>query len=133
MAGTFRVRVDGLQGLRSALGAFAEQKLPEALGQELYRDMVGVMLESQDQVPYDEGDLHDSGEVDRPRFSGSSVEVVLHYGSASVPYALVQHENLDYKHPRGGKAKFLEDPLNAWGEDGAKEVAQRAIRRAAGR
>lgn len=26
------------------------------------------------------------------------------------PYATVQHE-MDYKHPRGGKPKYLEDPL----------------------
>lgn len=27
------------------------------------------------------------------------------------PYALVQHERLDYRHPKGGKAKYLEDNL----------------------
>lgn len=26
-------------------------------------------------------------------------------------YAMNQHETMHYKHPRGGKAKFLEDPL----------------------
>lgn len=31
----------------------------------------------------------------------------------SLPYALIQHENLSFSHPRGGKAKFLEDPFNA--------------------
>lgn len=29
------------------------------------------------------------------------------------PYAQDQHETLYYKHPRGGKAKFLEEPLFA--------------------
>jgi len=27
------------------------------------------------------------------------------------PYALTQHERLDYNHPKGGKAKYLEDNL----------------------
>jgi hypothetical protein len=27
------------------------------------------------------------------------------------PYALVQHENLEYAHPRGGRAKYLQAPL----------------------
>ena len=27
------------------------------------------------------------------------------------PYALAQHERLDFHHPKGGKAKYLEDPL----------------------
>jgi len=29
----------------------------------------------------------------------------------NTPYALVQHERLDFHHPRGGKAKYLEDNL----------------------
>ena len=30
----------------------------------------------------------------------------------SLPYALRQHEELGFSHPKGGKAKFLEDPYN---------------------
>jgi len=29
----------------------------------------------------------------------------------NTPYALVQHERLDFNHPKGGKAKYLEDNL----------------------
>jgi hypothetical protein len=29
----------------------------------------------------------------------------------NTPYALAQHERLDYHHPKGGKAKYLEGPL----------------------
>jgi hypothetical protein len=29
----------------------------------------------------------------------------------NTPYALAQHERLDFHHPKGGKAKYLEDPL----------------------
>jgi hypothetical protein len=29
----------------------------------------------------------------------------------NTPYALAQHERLDFNHPKGGKAKYLEDPL----------------------
>lgn len=29
----------------------------------------------------------------------------------TAPYAAVQHENLAYRHPRGGQAKYLEKPL----------------------
>lgn len=29
----------------------------------------------------------------------------------SVPYAAAQHERLDYKHPLGGEAKYLENPM----------------------
>jgi hypothetical protein len=129
MAGDFRVRPVGLDRLTARLNRLA-QNLPEAVGQELYRDMVGVMFESQKIVPYDEGDLHDSGETDRPEISGSSVSVSLHYGSATVDYALIQHEDLSLSHQQGGQAKFLSDPLFQWADDGPKDVAERAVNRA---
>lgn len=31
---------------------------------------------------------------------------------SSLPYALIQHENLYFNHPRGGGAKYLENPFN---------------------
>jgi len=34
------------------------------------------------------------------------------YVSFNTPYARRQHEELDYEHPIGGKAKYLEDPFN---------------------
>jgi hypothetical protein len=30
----------------------------------------------------------------------------------TLPYALKQHEQLDYQHSAGGKAKYLQDPFN---------------------
>lgn len=38
------------------------------------------------------------------------------YVSSNLPYALKQHEELGYHHPGGGKAKYLEDPLNRSGD-----------------
>jgi hypothetical protein len=35
------------------------------------------------------------------------------YISFNTPYARRQHEELDYNHPLGGKAKYLETPFNA--------------------
>jgi hypothetical protein len=32
-------------------------------------------------------------------------------GIDGVDYAVIQHENLSYAHPNGGKAKFIEDPM----------------------
>lgn len=34
------------------------------------------------------------------------------YISFNTPYALLQHEELGFNHPRGGKALYLKDPLN---------------------
>lgn len=116
-----------LDQLSLSLGALGA-KLPGAVADALYREMVGVMFESQKIVPYDEGDLHDSGETDRPDINGGKVSVVLHYGGGNVDYALVQHERLDYRHPNGGQAKFLEQPLSAWTQGGPESVVKRALR-----
>lgn len=129
MAGNIRVRTTGLDQLSARLNQLA-QNLPDAVGQELYRDMVGVMFESQKIVPYEFGDLHDSGEVDRPEVTSTRASVKSHYGSATVDYALIQHENLEYHHPQGGQAKFYEVPFMAWAESGPRDVVERALRRA---
>ncbi len=121
------VSLTGMSQLAARLNRFSAN-LPDAVGRELYRDLVGVMFESQKIVPYDEGDLHDSGETDRPQISGGTISVSLHYGGGSVDYALIQHENLDYQHPRGGQAKFLESVLNQWTAHGPQEVVARALR-----
>ena len=44
----------------------------------------------------------------RGRF-GKNVSVVVGF---TAPYAVYQHEILWYNHPRGGQAKFLEQPAN---------------------
>lgn len=51
------------------------------------------------------------------------------YISFNTPYAIRQHEELDYDHPRGGKAKYLEDPFNR-NKDKVIEYANKKIRKA---
>lgn len=55
-------------------------------------------------VPRESGALARSGRVDED--SGT-----VSYGSNGVPYAIVQHERLDYHHFHGGQAKYLEQPM----------------------
>ncbi len=47
-----------------------------------------------------------------------------------LPYALMQHERLDFRHPRGGKAKFLEDPFNEHAARFQNEIAAALVRAA---
>ena len=62
---------------------------------------------AQREAPVEEGTLRGSGSVEvTETFNGVSVEV-----SFSTPYAAVQHEETSFHHPKGGKAKYLEDPL----------------------
>lgn len=61
---------------------------------------------SKEQVPLDQGPLKNSCYVDVSD-DGSSGTV-----SYDTPYAIVQHENMQFQHQRGRKAKYLEDPAN---------------------
>ena len=53
------------------------------------------------------------------------------YISFNTPYARVQHEEIGYNHPTGGKAKYLEDPANQEGARLMNHVGKR-IREAGG-
>jgi hypothetical protein len=63
-------------------------------------------------APVDTGDLRGSGHVEEAKEFGpdgkATARIVF-----NKPYAAVQHEDQTFKHPRGGKAKYLEAPLKA--------------------
>lgn len=61
---------------------------------------------SKQQVPLDQGTLRFSCAVSVNE-DGTQGAV-----SYDTPYAVVQHENTWYRHQRGRKAKYLEDPAN---------------------
>ncbi|SMB97780.1 hypothetical protein SAMN00808754_1942 [Thermanaeromonas toyohensis ToBE] len=61
------------------------------------------------QAPIDTGDLRANCSVSPLQREGNQVWVKVGY---DLPYSIVQHERLDFNHPKGGKAKYLEDPFN---------------------
>ena len=63
----------------------------------------------QDARPVEEGGQEKEHKDAFPEPIGKEKAV---YISFNTPYARRQHEELDYEHPRGGKAKYLEDPFN---------------------
>ncbi len=91
-----------------------------------------ILTEAIDETPIDTGTLRRSGTVTvgalpdgvqvyeaaasgssmKDAFSGLEGKEKAVYISFNTPYARRQHEELDYNHPRGGKAKYLEDPFN---------------------
>ena len=72
-----------------------------------------VLKQARANAPKDDGKLARSGRVEV-----AFKEVAVAFRA---PYAWIQHERLDYRHPNGGKAKYLE---SAVGEVGAaKHVA----------
>ena len=61
------------------------------------------------QAPVDTGDLRANCTVSPVQMGDTEIYVKVGY---KLPYAIVQHERLDFNHPKGGKAKYLEDPYN---------------------
>ena len=91
-----------------------------------------ILTEAIDEAPVDTGTLRRSGTVTvgklpdgaqvyeaaesgsdmKDAFPGPVGKEKAVYISFNTPYARRQHEELGYNHPRGGKAKYLEDPFN---------------------
>jgi hypothetical protein len=121
----------GLRSYRTATGkdvadtaaAFGDRALP-AIGRQIYRELHGVLGESQPLVPVDTGTLRASGYVGEPAyerdshvsveigFGGPAAKINPVTGQSADSYAIFVHENLEAHHTVG-QAKFLEIPLNA--------------------
>lgn len=108
----YRLRVD-----RAAIG-----RVKAAAAAGLRPAAERIMDESRGEVPLLTGELRDSGFVEQ----AGPTRVALGYRDSK---AVPQHEKLDYHHPGGRKAKYLEDPWNAARRDVLDSVA-RAARRA---
>lgn len=73
---------------------------------EAFMDL--VLGEAARLAPVEEGTLRASGDRRTIRHAdGADVE-----GFFSTPYAARQHEELGWRHPKGGQAKYLETPFN---------------------
>ncbi|MCD7440234.1 minor capsid protein [Streptomyces lincolnensis] len=85
----------------------AERELRQAAARGLLLGAEHVLGVSNDRVPLDEAALQRSGttSVDEP-----SLTAMVSYDT---PYAVRQHEELDYRHAPGREAKYLENSLNA--------------------
>jgi hypothetical protein len=79
------------------------QKTKEVLT-DIALDLQG---KAQQLAPVDTGDLRGSASSEVKTVSGGFVAEV----GFNEPYALRQHEELGYNHPKGGQAKYLEGPL----------------------
>ena len=100
-----KVRVLGAK--RSAANI---RKMDKAVRKQFYDTMLEIsrkiLVTSQKYVPYKDGHLLRSGKV--KGYPGRYPVVYTSYGNAAVRYALMQHENLQFFHPGGRRAKYLE-------------------------
>jgi len=103
------VTVTGLSEAQAGLMAVLDRISPAVIGVE--QDLIQrVFNESQEEVPYDTGVLSMSALLFAADDDGTGViEAGVSYNT---DYAVRQHEDLEYDHPNGRKAKYLEDPFN---------------------
>lgn len=86
-------------------------RMSSAVRKRFYKEILKLSREilriSKDKyVPFLHGPLKRSGKV--KGYPGRYPVVYISFGSAAVPYALMQHENLNFFHPGGKRAKYLE-------------------------
>lgn len=103
------MRLTGTEDVRKAVKEVAK-KYPQAMAAAIYKLGVAILSDSLPRVPREFGVLRASGYVAPPTGQGLNADVQLGYGTV---YAVPQHERLDYRHPRGGEAKYLENAINA--------------------
>jgi hypothetical protein len=88
------------------LSALKERQL--AAGERVLEAwMRAVVGEGARLAPIEEGTLRGSGDVEVERL-GDVVEATGYFAQV---YAARQHEELDWAHPKGGQAKYLEEPF----------------------
>lgn len=81
-----------------------------------------VLSESSKVVPIEEGTLSRSGKTSAEMTGDVAVAAV----SYDTPYAVRQHEELDYRHDPGRQAKYLEGPMGSEAGTVAKIYRQAA-------
>lgn len=114
MPQNFRLRFDGTA---------AAEAMRQGAERGLLLAAEHVLQLSNEVVPLDEAALQRSGtaSVDPPTLTAMV--------SYDTPYAVVQHERLDYRHAPGRTAKYLENSLNSARQDVAAIIAAQ-VRRA---
>ena len=121
------VKITGINELKRILKT-ADFKIRMAANVEIHKIASAILSESKALVPFQDGILRGSAHL---KAGGAASKVVMsqtvEYGGPAAPYALIQHEDLDYFHPakaRGGTstgipgqsraAKYLEIPAKKY-------------------
>lgn len=73
-----------------------------------------IAARADDLVPFDTGVLSRSQQIEPPTIQNLTATIT--YGGPAAPYALVQHENMEYQHRAGRSAKYLERPAREVGQ-----------------
>jgi hypothetical protein len=124
----FTVETEGLEFLIEDMSRLP-YKLQAKMAAVLKRQLTEVLNKAKDLAPYESGDLADSGRLNGPRITGGSVYFSIDFGvDPPLIRAIIQHENLTFKHPGGKQAKYVETPLTEWASQGPIAAAIEAAR-----
>ena len=98
--------------------------IEEAVKEGLTDATLDLERRSKEEAPVDTGDLRGSG------YSEVKKDYVGYHGIVgfNTAYALIQHEDMTFVHPQGGKAKYLTDPLNRNATKYRKYILEKARR-----
>ena len=117
------VKMEGIKDLKRILKN-ADVKIRIAANRETFQIANELLNEAGALAPFKTGLLEGSGTLSgRGPAAGPLIKLTVAFGGPAAPYALIQHENLDYFHPakdRGGTStgipgqgrarKYLEEP-----------------------
>lgn len=120
--GSNSINILGIEEVKRGF-EFNAARMVAAINSALYAAANDILTSANDLVPIETGNLKSTGVVStngvqntvpsptelRPKidvsFGGKTT------GSEGANYAAIQHERLDYNHPQGGQAKYLEQPF----------------------
>ena len=96
-----KIEIKGMAELQKTLKGMPA-KTESAVHKELQKITLDLQGKSQKLAPVDTGDLRGSAFAEVDGLDGTV--------GFTEPYALRQHEEVGYRHPKGGEAKYLETP-----------------------
>ena len=112
-----KVNISGFDKVDISLQSITKD-IMDATMDQLHEVAVEIMSNSQEEVPKDttalvrSGFIIEEGDSIILGYGGPNTKINPKTGIPTEEYALKVHEDLYMNHPRGGKAKFLEDPFN---------------------
>lgn len=115
-----RVEISGDKEIVAELKRL-EKVYPNAVGSAIYKLGVAIISDALPRTPVEYAPLRTSHYVSPPMRDKEKSNVELGYGTV---YAVAQHENRSFRHPRGGEAKYLEKAVRSVSPRALKLLAQ---------
>lgn len=110
------MRIEGLDKARAALAAAKELGsggIILALRDEVDDLALALQGAAQKAAPVDEGTLRGSA-TSETVLRGDEIEATVRFGGMASRYAEIQHENTEFRHPKGGQAHYLYGAGSPW-------------------